>query len=108
MRTKQAPIPSGHGPRTTARELLRGRRLNGAIAVVTGGYVGVGLETTRALAEAGATVVVPGRSLDKARAVLHGLAGVEVDALDLADPASIDAFAARFLASGRPPTCWLT
>jgi NAD(P)-dependent dehydrogenase (short-subunit alcohol dehydrogenase family) len=102
MTTKQAPIPSGYSAKTTAREAIGDRRLDGLTAIVTGGYVGIGLETTRALAEAGATVVVPARSLDKARAALADIARVEIEALDLSDPASIDAFAARFSASGRP------
>lgn len=104
MRTRQAPLPSGFGAASTARELLGDRRLDGRVAVITGGYAGVGLETTRVLAEAGATVIVPARSLDKARAALQGLPGVEIGAiaLDLADPVSIDAFAASFIASGRP------
>ncbi len=102
MTTKQAPLPSGHGARTTAREITSGLRLSGVLAVVTGGYAGVGLETTRALSAAGATVIVPARSLEKARAALAGLDRAELDAIDLADPASIDAFAARVLASGRP------
>ncbi len=102
MTTRQAPLPSGYSARTTAREVLGARRLDGAIAIVTGGYAGVGLETTRALAAAGATVVVPARSLAKARDALARTERVELDALDLADPASIDAFASRFLASGRP------
>ncbi|WP_395645673.1 oxidoreductase [Terricaulis sp.] len=99
--TEQAPINSGYGMRTEAREALGGRKLNGKVAIVTGGYSGLGLETTRALAEAGATVVVPARTPDKAQAALAGIAGVEQAALDLADPASIDAFANGFLASGR-------
>jgi NAD(P)-dependent dehydrogenase (short-subunit alcohol dehydrogenase family) len=70
--------------------------------MVTGGYAGVGLETTRVLAEAGATVIVAGRSPEKARGALAGIARVELESLDLSDPASIDAFAARFIASGRP------
>jgi NAD(P)-dependent dehydrogenase (short-subunit alcohol dehydrogenase family) len=102
MKTNQAPLPSGHGPRTTAREILAGRRLDDRIAVVTGGYAGVGLETTRALAGAGATVVVAARSVDRARAALAGMDRVHVESLDLADPASVDAFASRFLASSRP------
>lgn len=57
--TPQQPIHSGFGPQSTAREVLEGYDLSGKIAIVTGGYSGVGLETTRALAEAGATVVVP-------------------------------------------------
>jgi len=102
MTTPQSPIPSGYSAKTTAREVLDNRRLEGSIAIVTGGYVGVGLETTRALSATGATVIVPARSLDKARASLAGVARVELESLDLIDPASIDAFAARFLASGRP------
>jgi NAD(P)-dependent dehydrogenase (short-subunit alcohol dehydrogenase family) len=101
MTTKQAPIPSGYGARTTARELLEGRNLEGILAIVTGGYAGVGLETTRALTAAGAKVIVPARSVDKARAALAGLARVELDAMDLAAPDSVDAFAGRVLASGR-------
>ena len=102
MATKQAPIHSGFGPQTTARDVIGKRRLDGLVAIVTGGYAGVGLETTRALTGAGATVIVPARSLDKARKVLAGMDRVEVESLDLIDPKSIDAFSARFLASGRP------
>ncbi|UQA61646.1 oxidoreductase [Polyangium aurulentum] len=102
MTTNQRPIRSGYGLQTTAREVIGDRRLDGAVAVVTGGYAGVGLETTRALSAAGATVIVPARTLDKARAALAGMERVEIDSLDLSDPASIDAFAARFVASGRP------
>ena len=98
----QAPLRSGYGALTTAREVLGQRRLDGVVAIVTGGYAGVGLETTRALAEAGATVVVPARTVNKAQAALAGLPRVEIDGLDLARPASIDEFATRFLASGRP------
>jgi len=47
--TPQAPIHLGFGPHTTAREVLRGPELSGAIAIVTGGYSGIGLETARAL-----------------------------------------------------------
>ena len=100
--TKQTPIHSGFGATTTAREVLGNRRLDGIIAVVTGGYTGVGLETTRALAEAGATVVVPARTPDKARAALARMDRVEVESLDLFVPESIDAFATRFVESGRP------
>ncbi|MGO4276106.1 SDR family NAD(P)-dependent oxidoreductase [Paenibacillus sp. TAF58] len=100
--TPQEPIRSGFGPQTTAREALDGRLLSGKIAIVTGGYSGVGLETTRALAEAGATVIVPARTLEKARASIADIPRVELEELDLMDPASIDAFAKRFLDSGRP------
>ena len=49
MTTEQKPLKSGFGAKTTAREVLVGRNLAGKTAIVTGGYSGVGLETTRAL-----------------------------------------------------------
>jgi len=100
--TRQAPIHSGFGPTTTAREVLKGVDLTGKVAMVTGGYAGIGLETTRALAAAGAAVIVPAHSPDKARQALSNMSGVEQGKLDLLDPASINAFANAFLASGRP------
>lgn len=102
MRSRQVPIHSGFGAETTAREVLAAVDLRGVVAIVTGGYSGIGLETTRALAQAGATVVVPARSPAKARAAVAGLPGVELETLELGEPDSIDAFAGRFLASGRP------
>jgi NAD(P)-dependent dehydrogenase (short-subunit alcohol dehydrogenase family) len=102
MTTKQAAIHSGYGATTTAREVIGDQRLDGKIAIVTGGYVGVGLETTRVLAGAGATVIVPARTPKKAAAALAGMERVELEAADLSDPASVDAFAARFSASLRP------
>ena len=102
MTTERKPLKSGWGPNTTASEILTGRDLTGKTAIVTGGYSGVGLETTRALTEAGATVVVPARTLEKASAELAGIPRVQIDSLDLMDPVSIDAFAGRFIGSGRP------
>lgn len=101
-KTPQAPISSGFGAQTTALEVVEGIDLNGKIAIVTGGHSGLGLETTRALAAAGATVIVVARSPEQASSVLAGIAGVEIEVLDLIDPVSIDAFAQRFLTSGRP------
>ena len=98
----QAPLNSGFGPTTTAEQVLAGTRLDGKIAIVTGGYSGLGLETTRALSAAGATVIVPARSAAKAAEALAGLALVERATLDLLDPRSIDDFAAAFCSSKRP------
>jgi NAD(P)-dependent dehydrogenase (short-subunit alcohol dehydrogenase family) len=103
MTTQQHPLPSGFGHDTTAAEVLQGIDLTGKTAIVTGGYSGIGIEEVRALAGAGAHVVVPARRPDAAREALAaaGLPDVEVDALDLADLGSVQAFAERFLASGR-------
>jgi NAD(P)-dependent dehydrogenase (short-subunit alcohol dehydrogenase family) len=97
MTTAQAPINSGYGMRTDARDAIGGRDLTGKVAIVTGGYSGLGLETTKALAGAGAIVIVPARTPEKAQAALVNIANVEQAALDLSDPASIDAFAGGFL-----------
>jgi NAD(P)-dependent dehydrogenase (short-subunit alcohol dehydrogenase family) len=97
----QHKIGSGFGATSTADDVLEGIDLTGKLALVTGGYSGLGLETTRALARAGARVVVPARRPDTARQALAGLDRVEVDELDLGDLESVRGFAERFLASGR-------
>ncbi len=99
--TPQHKIGSGFGARSTADDVLAGIDLTGRLALVTGGYSGIGVETTRALAKAGARVVVPARRVGAAREGLAGIDGVEVDELDLGDLDSVRAFAERFLASGR-------
>jgi NAD(P)-dependent dehydrogenase (short-subunit alcohol dehydrogenase family) len=99
--TTQHKIGSGFGARSTATEVLRGIDLSGKLAIVTGGYSGLGLETTRALAGAGARVVVPARRPGVAQEAVGALDGVEVDELDLGDLESVRGFAERFLASGR-------
>ncbi|MGV9993779.1 SDR family NAD(P)-dependent oxidoreductase [Streptomyces sp. NPDC003374] len=101
MTTPQHKIGSGFGATSTADEVLRGIDLTGRLAIVTGGYSGLGLETTRALTKAGARVVVPARRPGAAREALAGIEGAEVDELDLGDLDSVRAFAERFLASGR-------
>src|SRR3954471_12180811 len=101
MTTPKQPIGSGFGARSPAAGLLAGIDLGGRLAIVTGGYSGLGLETTRTLARAGAHVVVPARRGAVAEAALRDLPGVEVDELDLADLDSVRAFSARFLAGGR-------
>lgn len=99
---QQVPIGSGFGPAATAEEIIQGIDLHGKNAIVTGGYSGIGLETARVLASAGARVIVPARDLRKAEAALQGINHIEIEEMDLADPASIDAFAQRYLDSGRP------
>jgi NAD(P)-dependent dehydrogenase (short-subunit alcohol dehydrogenase family) len=101
MTTPQQKIGSGFGAQSTAAEVVAGIDLSGKLAMVTGGYSGVGLETVRALVGAGASVVVPARRADHAREELQGIENVEVDELHLDDLDSVRAFAERFLASGR-------
>ena len=77
--------------------------LGGRTAIVTGANSGVGLATTRALARAGARVVLAVRNLDKGRAAARTVAGdTEVRELDLADLRSVRAFAAAWSAGSFP------
>lgn len=93
---------SGFNAASTANDVIHGIDLAGKIAIVTGGYAGIGLETVKALASAGATIIVPARNTEKAKKNLANIANVELEAVDLASAKSIEAFADRFLASGRP------
>ena len=101
MTTPQQPIGSGFGMRSTAAEVLERIDLSGRLAIVTGGYSGLGLETVRALSAAGATVIVPARRPEHAAEVLDGVARVEVEALDLGDLDSVRGCAQRVLDGGR-------
>jgi len=98
----QHPVGSGFNAQSTATEVIKGIDLTGKVAIITGGNTGIGLETTRVLATAGATVVVPARDIEKARKNLEGTPHVEIEAMDLTQPDTIDAFTEKFLASGRP------
>ena len=103
QKTPQEPLGSGFGHYAAASEVVRGMDLTGSAAIVTGGYSGLGLETVRALAGAGASVTVPARRAEHARVVLEeaGLGGVQVADMDLGDQASVKAFAAGYLDSGQ-------
>jgi NAD(P)-dependent dehydrogenase (short-subunit alcohol dehydrogenase family) len=98
----QQPIGSGFNAASTTNDVIAGINLTGKTAIVTGGYAGIGLETVKTLVQAGATVIVPARDIEKARKNLAGIANVTVEAMDLTDFNSINTFAEKFLASGRP------
>src|SRR4051812_23152842 len=101
MTTPQQPINSGFGAKSTADDVLAGIDLTGKLALVTGGYSGIGIEATRALVRAGARVVVPARRPELAREQVAGIDGVEVGTLDLGNLESVRTFADDFLATGR-------
>lgn len=98
----QHPIGSGFSAKSTATEVIQGINLNGKIAIVTGGNTGIGLETVKVLAAAGARVVVPARDIEKAKRNLVGIPNVQIEEMDLSQPDTIDAFAIQFLSSGCP------
>ena len=94
---KQKPIDSGFGSKSEPSSVMEGIDLNGKRAVVTGGYSGIGLETSRALVEAGARVVAPARRKDIAIKELDGIVDKDdIVEMDLADPNSVQQFVDNF------------
>ncbi|MEV4220389.1 SDR family NAD(P)-dependent oxidoreductase [Nonomuraea sp. NPDC049725] len=101
MTITQHKIGSGYNARSTADDVLAGIDLSGKNVLITGGYSGLGLEATRALARAGARVIVPARRPAVAAQALCGIPRTEVGELDLADPGSIRTFSDRLLETGQ-------
>lgn len=98
----QKPIGSGFNAKSSTTDVIKGIDLTGKIAIVTGGDGGYGLEITKALTSAGATVIVPARDVEKSKEILNGIANAEVEPLNLTEPASIDSFIEKFLQNDRP------
>ncbi|MFE7170379.1 SDR family NAD(P)-dependent oxidoreductase [Streptomyces sp. NPDC057616] len=80
------------GMRATATEVLDGVDLGGRRMIVTGGSSGLGAETVRALAGAGAEVTIATRNPEAAKALVEEFPGTRAVALDLADLDSVRAF----------------
>jgi len=86
------------GFHSTAADVIRGIDLRGRRVVVTGGAAGIGLETARALASAGASTVLAVRRPGNAGPVVEelrrstGNPAISVATLDLADLRSVKAF----------------
>ncbi len=93
-----------YGFETTTDDVIAGVDLTGTIAVVTGASAGIGVETVRALAAAGARVVLAARNAERTEAAADSVrervpgAAVEVGLLDLTSLDSVRAFAEWYLA----------
>jgi NAD(P)-dependent dehydrogenase (short-subunit alcohol dehydrogenase family) len=98
-RTTPTLIRTPFGFDSTAAEVIEGIDLSGRRAIVTGGSSGIGVETARALAGAGAEVTLAVRNMDAGERTAaeivasSGNTAVHVSRLDLADQASVAAFA---------------
>ena len=84
--------------RSTVDDVIKGRNLNGKVAVVTGANTGLGFETARALASAGAKVILACRNPEKGRQAALKITSMQPSLaeflpLDLASPQSIREFA---------------
>ena len=94
---QQQPIETGFSSKPEASEVMAGLDLSGKVALVTGGYSGIGLETVRALTTAGAKVYVPSRDVDRAVKTLDGIIPAEqIGFMDLADLPSVTQFGETF------------
>lgn len=108
MPLPQQPIASPFDGRSQAEDVIKGIHLIDKTAIVTGGASGIGVETVRVLARAGARVVMPVRNRlagEKVAAEIRvstGNTDVLVADMDLADYGSVRAFADAFVASGSP------
>ena len=97
--TSPTRIQNTFGFESTAAEVIAGIDLSGRHAIVTGASSGIGVETARALASAGAAVTLAVRNTDAGEDAANEISGatgndsVDVRPLDLADPASIAALA---------------
>lgn len=94
-------ITTPFGAQSTADDVIAGVDLTGRRAIVTGGASGLGRETARALASAGAEVTIAARNLDAATAAAKEIGeqagrpgAVHAGRLDLADLGSVRAFVA--------------
>ena len=91
-------ITNDYDDRTTALQVVDGLNLTGRRAVVTGAASGIGVETARALAHAGAQVTLAvrdtaaGDRVARDIAVTSGRSDLAIAHLDLADLATVDAF----------------
>ena len=89
----QKPINSGFNSKSNAHEIIKDIDLNGKIAIVTGGYSGIGLETTRELVSSGAEVIIPAKRSEVAIKNLEGIVSKEnVIEMDLSDLNSVKNF----------------
>jgi NAD(P)-dependent dehydrogenase (short-subunit alcohol dehydrogenase family) len=108
MSTSSSPITSAFGERSTALDVVQGISLAGQRAIVTGGASGLGLETSKALAAAGAQVMLAVRNQSQGEAAAQEIkqqfpaANIQVGRLDLADLVSVRSFANEWLAGGQP------
>ena len=95
-------ITTPFGFTSTAAEVIAGVDLSGKRAIVTGASSGIGVETARALADAGAAVTLAVRNTQAGERVAAqiregtGNGAVTVGALDLSDLSSVSAFAAAW------------
>tara|TARA_B100000609_G_scaffold55609_1_gene43294 strand:- start:1336 stop:2316 length:981 start_codon:yes stop_codon:yes gene_type:complete len=93
----QKPINSGFNAKTETKDIINNIDLNNKVAIVTGGYSGIGLDTTKALVAAGADVIIPAKRPKIANQNLNGIVSEDyVIEMDLANLNSVKNFSDSF------------
>ena len=93
----QKPINSGFNAKSETKDIIKDIDLNNKVAIVTGGYSGIGLETTKALVAAGADVIIPAKRPKIANQNLNGIVSEDnVIEMDLGNLNSVKSFSDSF------------
>ena len=93
----QKPINSGFNAKSETKDIIKDIDLNNKVAIVTGGYSGIGLETTKALVAAGADVIIPAKRPKIANQNLNGIVSEDnVIEMDLGNLNSVKNFSDSF------------
>lgn len=87
--SRQILVDSPFGYRSTAKEVISGFDFTGKTVLITGGYSGIGLETLRAFHDAGAKIIAPARTPEKAKEALDAIGDIAQLELDLSEPDSV-------------------
>ncbi|CAF0883454.1 unnamed protein product [Brachionus calyciflorus] len=94
--------------KSTALEVIEGHDLTGYEVIVTGASSGIGVETARAFAHAGARVVLAARDMSRLKSVADdiikssGNQKIEIEQLELNSIAKVNDFVKRYLSKNRP------
>ena len=93
----QKPINSGFSNKSEPKDILKNIDLHNKVAIVTGGYSGIGLETTKALVAAGANVIIPAKRPEIANQNLNGVVSEKnITKMDLGNLNSVKNFTNSF------------
>lgn len=93
----QKPINSGFSNQSEPKDILKNIDLHNKVAIVTGGYSGIGLETTKALVAVGANVIIPAKRPEIANQNLNGIVSeTNIIKMDLGNLNSVKNFTNSF------------
>ena len=94
----QKPVDSNFNSQSSADKIIKDVNLKKNISIITGGYSGIGLETTKALVKAGANVIIPAKRPELAIKNLEGIVSKEnIISMDLGNLNSIKSFTDAFI-----------